>query len=322
MPKMKYSLYYLDRKLELDRMKTYSLGRSADNDVCLPGLTVSRRHAVISWQSGHFTIDDAKSTNGFLVNGRRFKKHALFDGDQITIGTCYLVYREFGSRKDVEADFDRELSDTLCIEHQMAELLQAIGDSKIRTRLFALKRAVDKARLRLDRLANRDRLTRLYNRRFFDEELDREVERARRYRHPLSFLMLDLDHFKKVNDEYGHRKGDQVLAAVAAIILSNTRRNDMAVRYGGEEIAVVIPQLDSEHAVTAAEKLRALIERDAPRRTGLPVTASIGVSLFHPSDTAADLVGRADEALYKAKKRGRNRVVVNMRKRGKTDAGK
>ncbi len=319
MARLKYALYYLDRKLELERGKSYTVGRSPANDVVLPGLTVSRRHAAVSWRSEGFVVEDTHSANGLLVNGRRLKTAALADGDQIAIGTCYLVFREFAGRNGKEADFDRALSDTLCIEHQMAELLQAIGDSKIRTRLFALKRSVDRARLRLDFLANRDRLTRLYNRRYFDEELDRELERARRYRHPLSLFMLDLDRFKDVNDEYGHRKGDQVLAAVAAIVRAKTRRNDMAVRYGGEEIAVVIPQLDREHAAAAAEKLRALIEREAPLRTGLPVTASIGVAFFHPSDTAGELVGRADEAMYMAKKRGRNRVVLNVRRKKKND---
>jgi PleD family two-component response regulator len=147
-------------------------------------------------------------------------------------GACYLVFREIDPRHAGATDFDRELSDTLCIEHQMADLLQAIGDNKVRTQLFALKRTVDRARAKLDNLANRDRLTRLYNRRFFDTELDRELERARRYKHNLSLLILDLDHFKAVNDEYGHRKGDQVLTAIAAIISANTRRSDLAARRG------------------------------------------------------------------------------------------
>jgi diguanylate cyclase (GGDEF)-like protein len=321
MPKLKYVLYYLDRKLELDRTKIYLIGRGTESDVRLPGLTVSRRHARLAWESGHFVIADAPSTNGLFVNGRRLAKRALFDGDQVAIGTCYLVFREFDPRRNDEADFDREMSDTLCIEHQVADLLQAVGDGRIRTQLFSLKRTIDRVRLKLDRLANRDRLTKLYNRRFFDEELGRELERARRYRHPLSLLMIDLDRFKAVNDEYGHRKGDQVLAAVAAVILANTRRNDLAARWGGEEIAVVIPQLAAENAVAAAEKLRALVEREAPRRTGLPVTVSVGVALFDPKDTAADLIGRADKALYKAKRRGRNRVIVHLPKKRKKGDG-
>jgi two-component system cell cycle response regulator len=322
MAKLKYSLYYLDRKLELDRDKTYSLGRGAENDICLPGLTVSRKHARLFWEAGHFVIEDAKSTNGIFINGRRLPKRALFDGDQVAIGTCYLVFREIDPRHAGATDFDRELSDTLCIEHQMADLLQAIGDNKVRTQLFALKRTVDRARAKLDNLANRDRLTRLYNRRFFDTELDRELERARRYKHNLSLLILDLDHFKAVNDEYGHRKGDQVLTAIAAIISANTRRSDLAARYGGEEIAIVIPQMKPGSAVAAAEKLRALIEREAPRRTGLAITVSVGVAMFETADTAGDLIGRADEALYKAKKRGRNRVIVHLPKRKKGDGGK
>jgi diguanylate cyclase (GGDEF)-like protein len=319
MEKLSYCFYYLDRKKALKPGETYSLGREPGNNIRLPGLTVSRRHARLVWEDGHFIIEDCRSTNGMYVNGRRCGRQVLFDGDQVAIGTCYLVYREFDSRDADQIDLERELSDTLCIEHQMADLLQAIGDRKIRATLFALKSSIDRARLRLDRLANRDRLTRLSNRRCFDGELEREIERARRYKTSLSLFMIDLDNFKDVNDQYGHRKGDQVLAAVAAIIMENTRRNDLAARFGGEEIAVVIPQMKPAAAVAAAEKLRALIERDAPRRTGLPLTASVGVALFRPGDSAADLVAKADKALYKAKARGRNRVIVFLPKKGKAE---
>jgi diguanylate cyclase (GGDEF)-like protein len=309
-----YRLYYLNHKKDLTPKGEYLLGRGAGNHIKLPGQTVSRRHARLYWEDGHFVIEDADSLNGLCVNGTRRERHVLYDGDHIVVGTCYLVYREFHPNDGAEVEVERELSDTLCIEHQMAELLQSISDKQVRSRLFALKRSVDRAREKLDRLANRDRLTRLYNRRYFDEEMEKEIERARRYGHDLSLLLLDLDHFKLINDTHGHRQGDQVLAAVSAIIMAHTRRNDLAARYGGEEIAVVIPQLKTKQAVAAAEKIRGLIEEETPERTGLTVTVSIGVALFAEGDTPAALVGKADKALYEAKRRGRNRVIVYAKK--------
>ncbi len=310
MPELSYRLYYLNRCKTLSPGDSLTLGREAGNDVRLPGLTVSRNHARLFWEDGHFVIEDAHSTNGLHVNGVRRDRHVLYDGDHIAIGTFYMVFREFDPEDAAEIEMERRISDTLCIEHEMADLLQSISDARIRTKLFSLKVKVDKAREKLDRLANRDRLTRLYNRRYFDEEMEKEVERAGRYGHGLSLLLLDIDHFKRVNDVHGHRRGDKVLAGTAAIIMGHTRRNDLAARYGGEEIAIVIPQLAAKQAVAAAEKIRGLIERETPARTGLPITVSIGVALYGAGDTPASLVAKADKALYKAKELGRNRVIV------------
>src|SRR4030042_914441 len=164
MANLRYRLYYLNRKKDLVPESEYLLGRGAGNDVKLPGQTISRRHARLVWDDGHVVIEDADSLNGLSVNGARGKRHILYDGDHIVIGTCYLVYREFDTADGAEVDVERELSDTLCIEHQMAELLQSIANKKIRGQLFALKRGVNRAREKLDRLANRDRLPRLYTR--------------------------------------------------------------------------------------------------------------------------------------------------------------
>ena len=121
--------------------------------------------------------------------------------------------------------------------------------------------------------------------------------------------MIDIDHFKDFNDTHGHQKGDEILKETARIISDNIRLNDIAARYGGEEIAVILPEASLSSAFFTAEKLRAAIETGIRLRTGLQVTASLGVAAFSDSENAvSDLISRADSALYKAKDAGRNCV--------------
>lgn len=164
----------------------------------------------------------------------------------------------------------------------------------------------------LEQMAATDPLTNLANIRTFKHSLKDEFERAQRYEHDLSILMVDLDFFKKINDTYGHPCGDSVLKQSAGIMLDIMRKVDIVARYGGEEFAVVMPYTDLAGAVKAAERLRAAIE--ANHFDGLPeagsATVSIGVaSLSEDDETEMDgLVKMADEALYAAKQNGRNRV--------------
>jgi two-component system cell cycle response regulator len=304
-----YRLYYLDKKIDLRPDSEYTIGRDREAVVRIPGSTTSRKHARIIFRNNRFLIEDTNSTNGLFVNGKRTRSHILFDGDHISIGTCFLVYKEFGDAR-LKQEFERELTDTLLIEHQMAELLQDASDQRTYKRLLNLKRTINNAKTKLHALANRDRLTLLYNRRYLDEELEKELERAKRYRYMLSFLLIDIDHFKRVNDEHGHQKGDRVLAAVAAVIRNNTRVNDLVARYGGEEIAVVIPEMKSDKSIEIAEKIRYMIQTRSPEITGLNITVSIGVGFYTPGEKPEGLIIKADKALYEAKKRGRNRVVV------------
>lgn len=161
-------------------------------------------------------------------------------------------------------------------------------------------------------MAHIDRLTLLYNRRYFDDAISREVERARRYSQPLCLLLLDIDFFKKVNDVHGHQKGDMVLSEIASIISDNIRMNDIAARYGGEEVVVILPETSLENSLTAAEKLRVSIEKESLVRTGLEITVSIGAAEFKAVDHAVqDLISRTDAALYNAKDNGRNRVAFS-----------
>lgn len=161
--------------------------------------------------------------------------------------------------------------------------------------------------------AQRDSLTRLYNHGHFQEVLKSEIDRAERYGNVVSLVMLDIDHFKKFNDVYGHQTGDKVLRQTALLLNSLVRVSDIAARYGGEEFAVLLPQTPYQAARETAERLRDGVARKAtvtgPGGEKLSVTASFGVATFPlHAKTAAELVSLADESLYLAKDRGRNRV--------------
>lgn len=167
------------------------------------------------------------------------------------------------------------------------------------------------ARERLARLAYRDELTGLDNRRTFDERLTQEILRSRRYAYTCSLLVIDVDHFKRVNDSYGHQAGDIALRRLAGLIESQIRASDRAARYGGEEFAVILPQTDSRAARPIADRIRELIE-STPVESGadvLSITVSIGIAAYPGSGkTAAELFASADRALYRAKQSGRNQV--------------
>jgi diguanylate cyclase (GGDEF)-like protein len=175
--------------------------------------------------------------------------------------------------------------------------------------------AVDNARLYGEqaRLAITDGLTGLYNHKHFHEALAAEVNRARRYGHPISLVLVDIDHFKSYNDTWGHQAGDALLRTLAGIFKAAARQNDLVARYGGEEFAFVLPQTDKRQATALAKRLCRTVER---RRCegeeilpGGRLTVSLGVAAY-PEDVmhAAELVGRADQALYRAKHLGRNQV--------------
>ncbi len=160
-----------------------------------------------------------------------------------------------------------------------------------------------------------DSLTRVYNRQFFDRQMPVEIERATRSAASLSMLVIDVDEFKRVNDELGHRKGDEALVAVADIIRRNLRKIDLAFRYGGEEFVILLPGTPEFEAVHTAERLRRVIEqfrgfrdnRGNPRQ----VTVSVGVAVFpDTARTGEQLFIQADQAMYRAKERGRNQVVL------------
>ncbi len=164
----------------------------------------------------------------------------------------------------------------------------------------------------LFKLAKVDGLTNVFNRRHFNTSLENEVDRARRYERELSLLMIDIDHFKNVNDSLGHRAGDYILKQLAEIFVSSSRRVDYVCRYGGEEFAIILPEVDIMGAYKFAVKLKDAVatHRFAFEQHQLYITISIGVSDVMESDQSAeDLIEAADRRLYLAKERGRNRVI-------------
>lgn len=164
-------------------------------------------------------------------------------------------------------------------------------------------------RERLRNQALRDALTGLYNRRYMEDTLERYSDQASRTGSPLSIIMIDLDHFKKLNDEHGHAMGDAVLIEVASTIMSALRPCDVACRYGGEELVVMLPDSSVEAASAKAETLRKLIEKLSERH-GAPISASFGVSTIPQTSKPSEALADADKALYRAKREGRNRVAA------------
>ena len=164
------------------------------------------------------------------------------------------------------------------------------------------------------RMATMDPLTGAYNRRSFHEIAERELSRARRYGQPLSIIVLDIDHFRPLNERHGHRTGDEVLQRIADIVRGALRKEDMVVRYGGEEFLVMLNEVPGPGAVVVAGRIRKAIEAEPIQTSNarLPVTVSVGVSarLDEGPESIEDLLARAEEALALAKQRGRNRVVA------------
>jgi diguanylate cyclase (GGDEF)-like protein len=180
-----------------------------------------------------------------------------------------------------------------------------------------LRTANDLLRLRsLETESATDPLTGLNNRRVFDQRWSVELARASRFRLPLSLLMIDIDHFKEVNDSCGHAVGDHVLVSVGQLITRSLRTSDIAARYGGEEFAVIAPHTVPDAAAVLAERVRVAVQREASLALGerageRNVTVSVGVAGFEDVPLAGrDVFERADEALYEAKRAGRNRVAV------------
>ncbi|MBE9502639.1 MAG: GGDEF domain-containing protein [Proteobacteria bacterium] len=172
---------------------------------------------------------------------------------------------------------------------------------------------------RMEELSNRDPLTGLFNRRYFFDHFEKEVERLKRYNHHSSLILLDVDYFKNFNDVNGHLLGDEALKAVAKVLINNTRDADVIARFGGEEFIVILPETEKEKAMAAAEKIRQAIEDEKvageENQPGGKLTATIGVSSM-PDDAifASEIVDCADKALYLGKTKGRNIVVAYTEK--------
>lgn len=247
-----------------------TIGRDTTvNDIVLEDPWVSRTHTRIVLHAFGARLEDCGSRNGCLVNSERVEELELRDGDLIQIGHATFKFLQAGSP---EAPFYQEVF----------------------------------------RLAFRDPVTGTYSRRYFDEALARELLRSSRQGTPLSVLLIDVDRFKEVNDTYGHKVGDVVLAETAAIIQRSLRGESITARFGGDEFVVLLPTSGLEEAVTVADRLRQAYEDEPPPSCpdAAGITLSIGVAATSSSRvrSAEDLLNAADEALYRAKRAGRNRV--------------
>lgn len=168
--------------------------------------------------------------------------------------------------------------------------------------------AICEKRQSLQLMATTDGLTGLLNRTAFDDILKRELRPGNRRRAPLALLLIDIDHFKAINDRYGHAAGDDVIRRISALLRDNMRTVDSVARYGGEEFAILLNGIGSDQAEVIAERLRLQIEQIAGLPQKAAVTASIGIALLRESDTVESIFKRSDEALYLSKHLGRNRV--------------
>ncbi len=175
-----------------------------------------------------------------------------------------------------------------------------------------LRRELEARNAELSELVIRDPLTSLLNRRWFMDQLPTEIQRARRYGHALTVVVIDLDHFKSVNDTFGHSAGDRVLIRFAEITTANTRATDSVARYGGEEFAILMPETTPEDAAAACEKLRSVLANTDWSADGIDsrLTFSAGIAELQDEDTPDTLIDRADRRLYLAKDRGRDRIVT------------
>jgi len=222
-----------------------------------------------------------------------------------------MLTAEGDATRKVEV-FELGASDYVTKPFDNEELLARV---RVHYRLKILQDELREANKRLEALADTDGLTGLYNRRYFDGLLLREMQRTARYKTPIGVVLLDIDHFKYVNDTFGHPMGDEVLKNTAKLVTAGIRVTDCAARYGGEEIAIVFTQTSATGVAEVTERLRQTIERFEHEYEGHRVkrTASFGVGLIDGKGvplTPKELVERADRALYCAKRGGRNRVVV------------
>jgi diguanylate cyclase (GGDEF)-like protein len=195
-------------------------------------------------------------------------------------------------------------------EQETALQLLKTKNNELQQRLTDIERL--KNRIREQSI--RDPLTNLFNRRFLNEFMERELALARRNQKPLAVIMLDLDHFKQLNDQFGHQTGDKVIEMVAKHLLRQSRRTDILFRYGGEEFMVILPNTTAAQATHLAENWRVHVEQAQvfAKHQAVTITVSAGIAVYPEHGTTAfNLIQAADEALYQAKAAGRNQVVIS-----------
>jgi two-component system, cell cycle response regulator len=246
----------------------------------------------------------------------------LPDGDGLDLareikvdGRCYVMMLTSLATDQAKLDgFEGGADDYVTKPFTPEELLARI---RAGLRIIDLQKALIASNRRLELLAATDALTGVRNRRWFDEELERSFAHALRYERPLSLAMIDIDHFKRINDAHGHLAGDRVLRGVSRLVASMLRKSDLIARVGGEEFAILLPESGLFEALQVAEKVRARVSEEpiGADLEGDRVTISVGVaSIPHTKvERSAQFVWCADQALYRAKNRGRDRVELERR---------
>ncbi|MBF0117549.1 MAG: diguanylate cyclase [Desulfobacterales bacterium] len=266
------------------------------------------------------TIEDAKlifsntqfdiiCLDFFLKDGTGLDFLCMLDKEKINIPAVVIT----GQGDEIIASqvIQAGAYDYLPIDRVSSESIsRTIGSTLEKARL---KRELREAMKKMAAMTTKDELTGLYNRRYLMEALERELARAKRYENDLLFCMLDLDHFKHINDTLGHQAGDMVLAELGKMLKDSIRDSDLLCRYGGEEFAIILTNTNAQHAINAVERFRERVAQNvfAFGGTEFHVTISIGLASFRSSkpQSSDDLIGMADHALYQAKTEGRNRVI-------------
>jgi diguanylate cyclase (GGDEF)-like protein len=244
------------------------IGRASDCDIRINDHSVSRRHARIQPGADGFYAVDLQSTNGTYINDMPASMYKLKDGDYLRVGNC--IYR-FLMGGNVETEYHEEIY----------------------------------------RLTIIDGLTEIHNKRYLLEFLDREIARSSRHNRPLSLIMIDIDRFKSINDQFGHLGGDFTLRELAVRIKGNVRKEELLARYGGEEFAAVLPETPMEGALIVADRILKVVNQTPfvfeDKTFTVTVSAGVVTTQGEANMTATDLIRRADEKLYQAKKEGRDR---------------
>jgi len=311
----KYFLLLIDSGIVVKKLPLvksyYVIGRADDADLIISNKDVSRHHAAVNYDGADFIIKDLNSTNGTFVNSRKIVKHNLQPGDEISVGD-YSIFFDDGSGSffyPEETEISRKGKETVIIENKFTKLRQKLKDDNLRAEFKKIESAVKKSRKRLSSLAKVDKLTGLHNRQYFDKVSKDEFTKTKERNLDFSILFIDIDHFKNVNDTYGHKKGDDALRTIAQLIYASCRKSDFVARYGGEEIVVILPNTISRDAVSVSREINNIVAKQTKKLLGIRITVSIGVATY-PGDgeNLKKILENADKALYQAKKSGRNRV--------------
>jgi diguanylate cyclase (GGDEF)-like protein len=264
-------------------------------------------------------VEQRDRTEGEVVRSSEQLKRALLVSAAL-LGASLVVGLLLGRRigRSIVRGVDRAV--------QVAEAVAAGADvpasegrieanelARLQVSLTTMRRRLDDAMDQVKELARRDPLTGLLNRRALDEAMARMLAQGRRHSHENCLMFVDLDHFKRINDRFGHAAGDEVLRHVSKVMLETVREIDLVARFGGEEFIVLLPDTDLERAAAVAERLRRALSEPPPATLPreLRLSASIGLTRLVTEDDADAALRRADRALYEAKNAGRNRVVVH-----------